>query len=90
MSGDGIFYLTLQIVSWVDIFTREIYRDIIIDSLKYCQEFKGLNVYAYVIMSNHIHLLGSSETGNLGSVIRDFKSHTSKQFISVLLAILFR
>ncbi len=50
-------FLTITIVSWVDIFTKKIYRDIIIDSLKYCQKEKGLEIYGYVIMSNHIHLI---------------------------------
>ena len=37
---DGVYYVTFQIVAWVDIFTRKIYRDITIDSLKYCQKPK--------------------------------------------------
>jgi hypothetical protein len=34
----ALYYLTLQVVDWVDIFTRQIYRDIVIDSIKYCQQ----------------------------------------------------
>lgn len=48
------YFLTFQIVQWADIFTRKIYRDIIIDSFKYCRDHKGLEIYDYVIMSNHI------------------------------------
>jgi REP element-mobilizing transposase RayT len=84
IAGDGLFYLTFQIVGWVDIFTRKIYRDITIDSLKYCQQHKGLKLFAYVIMSNHIHLLAQSETGDLSDIIRDFKNHTSKKFLEVV------
>ena len=54
---DKLHYVTLQVVEWVDIFTRKIYRDIIIESLAYCQKNKGLEIYCWVIMSNHIHLL---------------------------------
>jgi REP element-mobilizing transposase RayT len=54
---DGAYFLTFQIVGWVDVFTRKVYRDIAIDSLKYCIEKKGLNLFAWVIMSNHIHIL---------------------------------
>jgi REP element-mobilizing transposase RayT len=64
IQGDGMYYLTLQIVGWVDVFTRKIYRDILIESLQYCQQHKGLNLYAYVIISNHVHLLAQSETGD--------------------------
>ena len=78
---DGAYFLTFQIVGWVDLFSRQEYRDIVIESLKYCQKEKGLNLFAYVIMSNHIHLLAQSEVGNLSGFIRDFKNFTSKRFI---------
>jgi REP element-mobilizing transposase RayT len=75
------YFLTFQIVGWVDIFTRQIYRDIATESLSYCQKNKGLLLYAYVIMSNHIHLLAQSETNNLGGFIRDFKNFTGKKIL---------
>ena len=59
---NALHYMTLQVVYWIDIFTRKIYRDIVIDSLMYCQKEKGLEIFAYVIMSNHIHLIAKSET----------------------------
>jgi REP element-mobilizing transposase RayT len=84
ISGDDLYYLTFQIVGWIDIFTRKIYRDIVIESFQFCQQHKGLNLYAYVIMSNHIHLLAQSEKGDLSGIIRDFKNNTSKKFLKVL------
>jgi putative transposase len=84
ISGDGLFYLTFQIVGWADIFTRKIYRDIAIESLQFCQEQKGLFLFAYVIMSNHIHLLAQSEKGDLSGIIRDFKNYTSKRMLNLL------
>jgi len=77
-------FLTFQIVQWADIFTRKIYRDIIIESFKYCCDNKGLEIYAYVIMSNHIHMLAKSEKENLSGIIRDFKRHTSNQIIEAV------
>ena len=35
-------------------------------------------------MSNHMHLLAQSETGDLSGIIRDFKNHTSKKFLDIL------
>lgn len=49
--------------------------------MEYCQQNIGMVKYAYVIMSNHIHLLVRSETDNLSDTIRDFKSFTSKIII---------
>ena len=41
----GLHYLTFQIVGWVDIFTRKIYRDIAIESFKYSvlSSFEAIN-----------------------------------------------
>jgi len=80
----GLYYLTFQIVQWADLFTRQVYRDVVIDSLKYCQQNKGLEIYAYVIMSNHVHLLARSQNDNLSDIIRDFKRHTSKKIIETI------
>ncbi|MDD3077756.1 MAG: transposase [Paludibacter sp.] len=81
---DALYYVTFQIVNWVDLFTRKVYRDIVIDSLKYCQANKGLEIYAFVVMSNHTHILLRSGNGKLSDTIREFKSFTAKQ---ILLAI---
>jgi REP element-mobilizing transposase RayT len=78
---DGLHYVTFQIVKWVDIFTRKVYRDIVINSLRFCQENKGLEIYAFVVMSNHIHLLVRSDIGKLSDTIKEFKSYTSKQIL---------
>ena len=81
---EALHYVTFQVVNWVDLFSRQVYRDIIIDSFKYCQSNKELEIYAFVVMSNHIHILLRSGIGKLSDTIRDFKSHTAKQ---ILLAI---
>jgi putative transposase len=78
---DKLHFVTLQVVEWVDIFTSQKYRDIIINNLDYCQKNKGLEIFAWVIMSNHIHLLIKSEQEELSNILRDFKSYTSKKII---------
>ncbi|MBN1187178.1 MAG: transposase [Bacteroidales bacterium] len=78
------YYLTLTIVEWIDIFTRKVYRDIVIDSLKYCQKEKGLELFAYVIMSNHIHMFCRSAFDDLSGLIRDFKKFTSSEIINTI------
>jgi len=74
---NALYFLTFQIVDWIDIFTRRIYKDIIIDSFNYSIEHKGLQLFAYVIMSNHIHLIANSINGTLSDNVRDFKKFTS-------------
>ncbi|HEY4786468.1 MAG TPA: transposase [Bacteroidales bacterium] len=80
----ALHYVTLQVVYWVDVFTRKVYRDIVIESLRYCQQEKGLEIYAYVIMSNHIHLVVRSEREDLSDIVRDFKKYTSKKLTDAM------
>lgn len=77
---NAVHFLTFQVVGWVDIFTRKSYRDIIIESFNYCRIHKLLKLHAYVIMSNHIHCILSTEN-NLSDIIRDFKKHTSRAIL---------
>jgi len=36
--------LTFTMVDWIDVFTRRIYRDVVLDSFRYYQDHKGLKV----------------------------------------------
>jgi REP element-mobilizing transposase RayT len=79
---NAIYFITATVVNWIDIFSRPIYKYIIIDSLKHCQKEKGLEIYAWVIMTNHIHLIVSAKPNfNLSNILRDFKKFTSKAII---------
>lgn len=75
------YFLTLQVIDWIDIFSRKVYKDIVIENLAYCQRTKGLSIFAYVIMTNHIHILVRGENENLSGTIRDFKSYTAKKIL---------
>ena len=78
-------FITFATVEWVDALSRPYYKDIIIESLKYCQENKGLVLHAYVIMSNHIHLIASAKSGfSLSDFLRDFKRHTSSKLLKTI------
>lgn len=81
---EGLYFLTFQVINWIDIFTRSIYKDIIIDNLRYCQENKGLQIFAYVIMSNHLHIVANSTEGRLSDTVRDFKKYTSRVIIEAI------
>ena len=74
-------FITATVVDWIDVFTRQAYRDIVIESLDYCIKNKGMILYGYVIMSNHIHLIIQSEEGKLSDLIRDFKKFTAKSIL---------
>jgi REP element-mobilizing transposase RayT len=90
MSGDRYFitdqnaphYVTFTVVDWVDVFTRPSYKNIITNNLNICIEKKGLIVYAWCLMSNHIHAILAAMKGfELSGIIRDYKKHTSKALV---------
>jgi len=89
MSEDGykirnkaeVYFLSFAVVQWIDVFTRKEYRDILINSLKFCQEHKGLLLHGWCIMSSHVHLLASSLILDLSGTLRDFKKFTGKKVI---------
>jgi len=77
-------FVTFSVVGWVDVFSRESYKEIFVSSLKYCQESKGLTLHAWVIMTNHVHLIISSNTNKIEDIVRDLKKYTSKQIIKAI------
>jgi putative transposase len=94
MSTDGykirnqgaIHFITFSVVEWIDVFTRCLYRDILLDSIRYCQNEKALLLHCWCIMSNHLHLIASAKNEDLSEILRDFKKFTSKEIIKAIMA----
>jgi putative transposase len=83
---NAVYFLTFTIVDWVDVFTRPVYKNVITDSLNYCIESKGLEVFSWCLMSNHLHLVcRAAENFRISEIIRDFKKYTAKNILDKLL-----
>jgi len=79
-SQEEPYFVTFTVVGWIDIFTRDEYKDIFLDSVKYYQAHKGLIIYAWCIMTNHIHMiLGSEGVYDLTATIRNLKSFSGRK-----------
>jgi putative transposase len=79
IENESVYFITSTIIEWIPVFTKREYFDIIAQSLSYCRQNKGLKLFAYVVMDNHIHLIASAE--NLSQIIKDFKSFTARKII---------
>jgi len=80
------YFLTMTVASWIDVFTRPVYKHIMVEALKYSQQNKGLIIYAWCLMSNHLHLIAATEEGyHLSNILRDFKKFTSKAIIKEIM-----
>jgi len=77
---EGCFphFVTCTVAHWIPVFCRDDYFAILVDSLNYCSEHKGLSVHGCVLMPNHLHGVFSQADGHLCDVMRDLKRHTSK------------
>jgi putative transposase len=81
------YFLTLTVVGWIDVFTRKNHKLTILDSLRYCQKEKGLEIYGYCLMPSHLHLLARAGGDNsLSDILRDFKKYTSKAIIKQIIS----
>lgn len=80
----AIHFLTFTVVEWIDVFTRQAYRDTLLESLRFCQVEKGLLLHCWCLMSNHLHLIVSAKNANLSDITRDFKKFTSKALIKAI------
>jgi len=84
-SNEKAYFLTMTIVEWVDVFSSKNQKFALVNSLDYCIKNKDLEVYAYVLMSNHLHMICRSTGSNsLSAIIRDFKKFTSKSIVRII------
>ena len=72
-----LYFITYAVVNWIDLFTRNEYKDILLKSWQHYCEQKGLEVYAWAIMTNHVHMIIGSNKNPLEDIVRDMKRHTS-------------
>lgn len=81
----GIYFVSFAVVNWLDVFTRNEYKNILVDSLHYCQQEKGMEIYAWCIMTNHVHLIFSSVGEQQPELLLgDFKRFTSKAVVEAI------
>ncbi len=79
---DSLYFLTITVVDWVDVFTRNEYKQWLAEQIAYCQKNKGFELFAYVIMTNHLHFVARMNEGlSMSDFLRDFKSYTGKKLI---------
>ncbi len=82
---EGAYFVSFAVVDWLDVFIRNEYKNIILESLSFCQANKGMEIYAWCIMTNHIHLIFRSINGkNPESILGDFKKFTSKAIVKAI------
>lgn len=81
---EGVYFVTFSVVFWLDVFVRECYKSIFVESLNFCVQNKGLRVHGWCLMTSHVHLIISAAEpvkANLSDILRDLKKFTATQII---------
>ena len=78
---DAPHFITLTVLHWMPVFTRPATVEILLDSLRFLMR-DGLQVYAYVILENHLHLI--LQSAQLDKDIARLKSFTARQLLTYL------
>jgi len=82
----GIYFTTSTVVEWLDVFTRDVYRDILLNNIRFCQKNQGLSVHAWVLMTNHLHMICSFHAKQEpGLVLKNMKSFTAINLIDAII-----
>src|ERR1700733_7662194 len=76
-----LHFVTFTVIQWIKVLARDEYKNTLLDVFKYCQQKKGLEIYAYCIMPNHVHMVIGSNKEPLADIMRDLKGFSSKQLI---------
>jgi len=58
---EGTYLVSFSVVNWIDLFIRNEYREIILDSFRYCQKEKGFIIYAWLLISALSDMLSKSK-----------------------------
>jgi putative transposase len=81
---DELYFVIFTIVHWIDLFIRVLYKDILVESWKFCQEKKGLEIYSWSIMTSHAHMIIGSHQNKMEDILRDMKRFTSSELRSAI------
>ena len=79
LNNEGLYFVSFATVYWLDVFVRDIYFDIMLQSLDYCRKEKGMEIYAWCIMPSHVHLIFRAKENNPSDLMKSLKVYTSKQ-----------
>ena len=85
LNPEGLYFIRFAAVGWLDVFTRNEYKDLFLESVRFCQKEKGSEIHAWCIMYSHVHLVFRSIKGQKPELlIGDLKRYTSKSIVKAI------
>ena len=82
---DSCYFLTLNTVDKIDLFTRPAYKQVVTDALNFFAESQGLSIYSWCLMTSHLHLIARTRDGGAPAYFeRDFKKYTTRGLLKTI------
>ncbi|MDA9576145.1 transposase [Flavobacteriaceae bacterium] len=78
------YFISFATVYWLDVFTRQVYFNVLEESIDFCSKEKGMKVFAYCFMPSHVHLIFMSNNDDPSGLIWDFKGFTARKIIKTI------
>jgi REP element-mobilizing transposase RayT len=80
-----IYFWTATINNWHKLLLQDKYKDIVIESLQYLSDNNKVDVFAFVVMPNHIHLIWRTKELNRKETAQgSFLKYTAHAFKKLL------
>lgn len=76
---DQLYFVSFAVIYWIDLFIREEYKTIMLDSWRYCIDQKGMELYGWCLMTSHVHTIIGSHGEKLEKIMQSMKKHTSER-----------
>jgi putative transposase len=81
-----IYFWTATINKWQRLLQKDIYKNVVISSLEHLSNAGKVDVFAFVIMPNHIHLIWRiNEQNGKETAQTSFLKHTAHEFKKMLI-----
>lgn len=79
------YSFTFTVVDWVDVFIRPVYKREVVSALNEYIEHRGLVVYAWCLMTNHLHFMAQTRNGQgISFLTRELKKFTTQRVFSAI------
>ncbi|MGD8403750.1 MAG: hypothetical protein PVJ21_08825 [Anaerolineales bacterium] len=81
---DHLYFVTASIVGWKPLFSETEYADIVLNSLAWLRQEKRLALYAFILMSTHLHAILLPLNRPIGELLQNFGSFTAHKILQNL------
>ena len=75
-------FMTNTVVAWITVFSYLDFAHVILNSWRFLQRERGVTIFAWVIMENHLHWIASGPS--LSKRVGEFKSFTATTILKLM------